>query len=173
MHREDLLKRISRFQRLLSEVEKERLLMATDASVSAKSKQSVEQFYVTLQELLAGARSNFRLEMTQGLNVKIDSDHNINKAKLLNLSSEGASIEFEMFEARPRTREKIKLHMALPNSPEPISINAKVVWVRKLTKSPDTEYCNIGLKFIDLDENVRSNIWSFIVDSASSLYSGS
>ena len=166
MHRDDLLKRISRYQRLLGEVEKERLLMAKDETVSKQTRQSVEDFYLTLQELLVGARSHFRLEMPYDLYIQIDFDNKI-KGKLINLSSEGASIECEMLDKRPRTKAKIKLQLTLPEVPEPLSILAKVVWTRKQTKDTTTEYYNIGVKFMDLDEKVRTSIWNFIVETAS------
>ncbi len=166
MHRDDLLKRISRYQRLLGEVEKERRLMAKDETVSKQTRQSVEDFYSTLQELLVGARSHFRLEMSYDLYIQIDSDNKI-KGKLINLSSEGAFIESEMLDKRPRTKAKIKLQLTLPEIPEPLLILAKVVWTRKQTKDTTTEYYNIGVKFMDLDEKVRTSIWNFIVETDS------
>jgi hypothetical protein len=49
MHRDDLLKRIYRYQRLLGEVEKERTLLAKDETVSKQTRQSVEDFYLVRQ----------------------------------------------------------------------------------------------------------------------------
>jgi hypothetical protein len=65
IHREDLNNRISRYERLLREVETERTMMANDKTVAEKTSQSFDQFCLTLHELLEGARSHFRLKMTR------------------------------------------------------------------------------------------------------------
>ena len=61
MHREDFLNRTFRFQKLLREVEKELLLLTNNHEASPKSLVSLEQFYASLQELLAGARNSCRM----------------------------------------------------------------------------------------------------------------
>jgi hypothetical protein len=166
IHREDLLNRITRFQRLLREVEKERALLTQDDTASEKTIKSVEQFYQTLQELLAGARSHFRLEMTSGLSVQIGSDDK-NRGKLINLSSEGASIECALLENPPQTKKTIELKLTLPEVSEVLTLLAKVVWVRKSVRGAATQYYNVGVNFIDLDESVRASLWDFIVETAS------
>jgi hypothetical protein len=165
MHRGDLLNRISRFQRLLREVEKERASMENDDSVSAKTRKSVEQFYQTLQELLAGARNHFRLEIPSGLSVEIGEEEP-NSAKVTNLSSEGASIACEKHDRVFRTKQKIKLQMPLPGASAPLSCVAEVVWVSRPAKDSETGSFNIGVKFVGLDENIRARIWNFIIESA-------
>lgn len=167
MHRQDLLNRISRFQRLLREVEIERQQMAKEGTASAKSKQSIEQFYTTLQELLAGARNNFRLNMPYDLYLEMDFEDKRSKGKLINLSSEGASIEFEKLDKRPRNKSEIKLQLQLPKFTEPLSLLAKVVWVKDVTNDAASKYCNVGVKFLNLDEKICSGLWNFIVETAS------
>ena len=125
MHRGDLLNRISRFQRLLREVEKELASMENDDSVSARTRKSVEQFYQTLQELLAGARNHFRLEIPSGLCVEIGEEE-LNSAKVTNLSSEGASIACKSMAKffAPSRRSNCKCHYLV--RPRPCHVSQRL-----------------------------------------------
>ena len=81
--REDLYNRISRYESLLREVEKERALMANDKRVAKETHQSFDQFSLTLQELLEGAKSHYRLKITCDLSLQMDFDNNKSKVKLI------------------------------------------------------------------------------------------
>jgi hypothetical protein len=166
IHREDLNNRISRYEKLLREVETERTMMAKDKTVSEKTSQSFDQFCLTLHELLEGARSHFRLKMTRELYLQMDSDHNKSKVKLIDISTGGASIECEMVDNLPRPKAMINLQMTLPKCHEPILTLGKVVWVRRLTEESDAELYRIGVKFVNLDEKARTGIWSFITEGS-------
>lgn len=164
--REDLKHRIARYERLLSEVEAERTLMAKDDTVAKETTRSFDQFYRTLQELLAGARSHFRLKVTRDLFFQMDSGKHTSTVKLIDISTAGASIEGEMSDNLPRPKAMINLHITLPGYHEPLPTLAKVVWARKLTQESATERYRIGVKFVKLDEKTRSSIWSFINQAA-------
>ncbi len=166
IHREDLNNRISRYEKLLREVETERTMMANDKTVSEKTSQSFDQFCLTLHELLEGARSHFRLKMTRELYLQMDSDRNKSKVKLIDISTGGASIECETVDNLPRPKAMLNLQMTLPKFHEPISALAKVVWVRRLTEESDAELYRIGVKFVNLDENARTSLWSFITEGS-------
>ena len=169
MHREDLLKRISRFQRLLGEVEKERTLLEKDSTVSEKTRRSVEDFSLTLQELLVGARGHFRLDVPYDLYVQMRSKNGSKRrGKLINISSEGALIECEK-KNTPKDKTKIELQLALPLDPNPFSVSADVVWVRKPPEETDDQHYNIGLKFTNLDEGTRASIWNYIIETETKL----
>ena len=164
--REDLHNRISRYENLLKEVEKERALMANDRRVAQETHQSFDQFSLTLQKLLEGARSHYRLKMTRDFSLQMDFDNRKNQVKLIDISTAGASIESELPDNLPRPKAMINLHLAFPGFREPLTVLAKVVWVRKLTEESVAERYRVGVKFANLDETTRNGIWLFITESS-------
>ena len=164
--REDLHSRISRYESLLREVEKERMLMANDKRVSKETNQSFDQFCLTLQELLEGARSHYRLKMTRDLTLQMDFEQNKSPVKLIDISTAGASIESELLDNLPRPKAMINLQMTFPGFHEPLSVLAKVVWARKLADEPVAERYRIGVKFVNLDEKTRTSIWRFVTENS-------
>lgn len=164
--REDLQQRISRYESLLKEVEKERALMANDKRVAKETSQSFDQFCLTLQELLEGAKSHYRLKITRDLSLQMDFDNNQSKVKLIDISTSGASIEPDLSDNLPRPRAMINLQITFPGFHEPLPALAKVVWARKLTNDSAAERYRLGVKFVNLDEKTRSGIWRFITASS-------
>jgi Tfp pilus assembly protein PilZ len=167
MHRDDLLKRIARFQKLLEEVEKEIQLFENSETVSKTTQKNIHNFYATLQELLIGARSNFRLEVPDDLPIEMDFKNNKEAGKLVNLSSEGASLEFIGMGERPRNKTEVTLQFVLPDVVEPLSLLAKVVWAREVKKDDGARPIKIGVKFMNLNAEVRDTLWNYIVDKSS------
>lgn len=163
MHRDDLLNRISRFQKLLSEVEKEIRLLEGNETVSKTTQNNINNFYATLQELLIGARNNFRLDVRDELAVEMGYDDQSRTGRLVNLSCEGASLEFDGAGGGPRNKTEIKLQFALPGVDDPLSLQAKVAWIREVPKGADPPKVKIGAKFINPDEHVRNTLWHYIV----------
>jgi hypothetical protein len=166
LDREDLNNRISRYERLLREVETERAMMANDQTVSEETNQSFDQFCLTLQRLLEGARSHFRLKIVGDLTLQMDSENTKSKVKLIDISTAGASIECEMSDKLPRAKAMISLHVTLPGCHESFSALAKVVWARRLTEESTAERCRIGVKFVNLEEKARTGIWGFITENS-------
>ena len=167
MHRDDLLNRISRFQKLLAEVEKEIKLLESNQNVSKTTQSSVNNFYATLQELLIGARSNFRLDVPDDLSIEMGYNNNKETGKLVNLSSEGASLEFEALKERPRNKAEVTVQFALPAIPERLSLLAKVVWIREVNKDAESRIIKVGVKFTNLEDAVREILWNYIVSNSS------
>jgi hypothetical protein len=167
IHRDDLLSRIYRYQTLLKEVEKELKIAGEGENVSEKTRKSIEQFYVTLQELLVGARKNFRMDIPFDLPVEMNYRDRQSHGQLKNLSCEGASIAFKKLEEWPKNRDEIELKINIAEAGDPLSILARVVWVKKPAKYDGSEPVAIGVNFINLDENIRSLIWDFIVKTTS------
>jgi hypothetical protein len=166
MHRDDLLNRISRFQKLLGEVEKEMQVIEGSETVSKTTRSSINKFHTTLQELLIGARSNYRLEIPNGLPIEMDYNNDKRTARLVNLSTVGASLELDMSGELPRNKAEIKLQFALPDAAESLSTLAKIVWIRKVTKDADSQLFQIGVKFMNSDEKIRDTLWNYIVASS-------
>ena len=166
MHREDFLNRTFRFQKLLREVEKELLLMTNHKEVSPKSLESLEQFYASLQELLAGARNNYRMDVPGDLFAEIKDDKRQCKGQVLNLSTAGASIELLEFDKLPRIKSEINIVLSLPELSEPLYPRARVVWTRELADNKRPHHAIIGVTFIDADEHTQNRIWNYILDKA-------
>jgi len=163
MHRDDLLNRISRFQKLLGEVEKEMQVIEGSENVSKTTRSSINKFYATLQELLTGARSNYRLEIPHGPTVEMDYNSEKSTGRLINLSTVGASLEFDMSGDPPRNKAEIKLQLVLPDVAAPFSLLAKIVWIRKASKDANSKTFQLGVKFMNLDETFRNTLWDYIV----------
>lgn len=164
MHREDFLNRIFRFEKLLREVEKEKLLLANSKTVSAKSLESINQFYSSLQELLVGARNCYRMEITCDLHAEMNDNNNIFEGRVLNLSTEGALIEFLATGNLPRKKSVLKIKFSLPGFSEKLSIQAKVVWAKAQNEDQESQPA-IGVTFIDLNDEAHECIWHYILDN--------
>ena len=172
MHRGDFLDRSFRFQKFLKEVEKERILMANSDSVSKKSLESIEQIYSSLQELLAGARSSYRMEITCDLQAEVNDNNKISKGRVLNLSTEGASIQLMAFDNIPRKKSELKVNFSIPELSEKLCTDAKVVWTKEQIGGHDSESAIIGVTFIDIDEHTQSCIWNYIQKNAPVSFQG-
>ena len=167
MHRDDLLNRSPRFQKLLEEVEKEMRLIEGNETASKTTRNSISKFHATLQELLIGARGNFRLKVPHDLFVEMDYNDDKKEGRLVDLSTVGASLEFAALDGQPRNKAEIKLQLALPDVGEQLSLVATIVWVRKVTKDAASQSFQVGVKFVNLDEEIRDILWGYIVAGSS------
>ncbi len=166
MHREDFLNRTFRFQKLLREVEKELLLMTNNQEASPKSLESLEQFYASLQELLAGARNNYRMDILDDVSVDISDGKGQCKGKLLNISTSGASIELTRFMKLPRIKSLVDLVLPFPELSAQLYVRARVVWTKEQENKDRPHQAIIGTTFVDIDENSKNCIWNYILDNA-------
>ena len=165
MQRNDLIKRISHYKRLLKEVEKEIEQGKKDQKTTENTRRSADNLRSSLKELLLAARDNFRLNIPYDLYVQIDFDGDKRLARLVNISSTGACIELIDRGQLPRNNAEIKLQLLLPGGSESLSFLAKAVWSRDLTKDSTNKRVNVGIRFKDIDEQARECIWNFIVDA--------
>ena len=164
--REDFLNRIFHFQRLLRDVEEERILLANNDEASNKSIESLEMFYASLQELLVGARDSYRMEVPGDILVGLNDLGKKSKGKLLNLSVEGGSIELVEFNKVPRRKSELKIDFSFPELSERLYTHAKVVWIKEHSDDSGSQCIVIGVTFTELDENTRMCIWHYILDNA-------
>lgn len=166
MHREDFLNRTFRFQKLLREVEKELLLLTNNKQTSPKSLESLEIFYASLQELLAGARNNYRMDILSDVSVEIIDGNNQCKGRLLNLSTAGASIELTTFTKLPHIKSVVDIVFPFPEFSEHLYARARVVWTKDQANKDRPHDAIIGATFVDMDENSQNCIWNYILDNA-------
>ncbi len=167
MQRTDLVNRISNYKKLLSDVENE---IEQGKKVGNVTRDSADSLRSSLKELLLAARDNFRLNMSYGLYVQINFDSNERLARLVNISSTGAAIEFTDRGPLPENNTEIKLQLLLPGYAASLSLLARVIWSRKLAKDTTSQSVNMGVQFKDLDQETRACIWAFIVESETSAY---
>lgn len=164
--RDDFANRTFRFQKLLRDVEKERLLMAESKEVSAEKLEKLDQFSSSLKELLVGARDSYRMEILCDLYVEVHDNHKKRKGRLVNLSTDGGSIEFEADDKIPRKRSELKLDFSFLELSENFHLDAKVVWTKEQINDNGPQNAIIGVAFLDIDQNTRSCIWNYILDNA-------
>ncbi len=163
-HRNDLINRLFRYKTLLAEVAKERELLEKSPEASPESKKSLARFMKTLEEMLAGARNNLRMEFDRSLLVTYQVARFSDSAQLTNLSMKGACIETARDKALPRTKVPIKISLTLPGKQEQVSLDGVVAWTR--TNRDNAQPQQIGISFSPLDTELRTVLWAFISHSA-------
>jgi len=162
MHRDDLLARVPHYRALLKDIEREKILVQNSGRSSSEAQKSLEQLYNTLQELLAAARENFRLQMTKDFPLDIELAGKTGKGLLLNLSTTGAAIKHHGLQKGPLQGSIIKLIMALPNVTGPLCISGRVAWTGKRDKDRQQDEVTLGVKFMELDKKTQDHLWDYI-----------
>lgn len=168
MHREDLLKRISHYKKLLRDIEKEIAQGEASGQDTDKSRKSAASLRTSLKDLLLAARDNFRLNMSYDLYVQIDFDGKKRLARLVNISSTGAAIELIDRGPVPVNATAVQLQLLLPGSQDSFPLAATVVWSRKLDAGKFVDSITMGVRFQVLGKETRASIWDFIVTSETS-----
>jgi len=161
INRDDLLKRFFRYKKLLMEVVEERETMAVNSGAADSSRKSADQFIETLEELMAGARDHFRLNFSIAVPVRIRFDGNVQSGWLVNVSMVGACIEMENLYFMPSVGSIVSIEFTIPGNKKIISLKCMIAWISKAGKKAESTY-DIGVKFIDVDENVKSDLWYLI-----------
>jgi hypothetical protein len=170
MQRNDLIKRIFNYKKLLEEVEKEIEQGKKDQDSTENTRKSADDLRSFLKDLLLAARDNFRLNMSYDLYVQINFDGDKRFAKLVNISSTGACIELVDRGQFPGNNTEIKFQLLLPGDKESLSLLARVICNRIVAKDTTSQSVNVGVQFKDIDEEVRSCLWNFIVDAETSAH---
>ncbi|MCK4508644.1 MAG: PilZ domain-containing protein [Desulfuromonadales bacterium] len=167
MSREDLINRISHYKKLLKETEDELQATVEERTTSTKPQEGDKSFHSILKDLMLGARDNFRLDIPYDLYVELECDDKKRLGRLINICAQGAAIEFAYREELPQAETEIKLSLLLPESAEPLSLPAKIVWTRKSRKDAQSQHVNIGVHYNNLDKKTHTCIWDFIVKTSS------
>jgi len=168
MSREVLISRISHYKKLLAETENELQATVKEGTTATKPQESDKSFHSILKDLMLGARDNFRLDMPYDLYVELECDDNKRLGKLINICTQGAAIEFVDRQELPQAETEIKLSLLLPESAEPLSLPAKIVWTRKSRKDSQSQHVKIGVHYNSLDKKTHACLWDFIVKTSSS-----
>lgn len=115
-------------------------------------------------------RDDFRLSLSHDYFVDITFDNRKRSARLINISSTGAAIEFFELGPLPEDDSETTMQLLLPGKTEPLLLLGRVVWSGKLAKTEMSPTIITGLQFMDIDENARTRLWDFIVNNETSAF---
>lgn len=161
INRDDLLNSFFRYKKLLAETVEERASMEEDAEVLASSKKSADQFIATLEELMAGARDNFRLNFSLSVPVRLSFDCKIQSGWLANLSMVGACIEIDNSYFLPGIGSIVSLEFSLPGQQVRCTLEGMISWVREANGDKGISH-DVGVKFIKITDKTREKLWLLI-----------
>ena len=173
-----------------------REIVIVENVVISKPKKSIN-LYAPLKELLLSAKEKFQLNKSDALKLqtKHEVDQRLPKflrrddfrlnllheffiqtsfgkhkrsARLLNISSTGAAIEFFEMGPLPEDQSEINLQLLIPGQTEPLCLLARAVWSGKPAKSDVSPTITTGLQFIGVEEKTRTRLWDFIIANETS-----
>ena len=113
-------------------------------------------------------RDDFRLNISHEFFVQTTFGEHKRSARLFNISSTGAAIEFFELGPLPEEESEAKVQLLLPGHAEPLWLPARVVWSGKLAKVEVSPTITTGLQFMDIDEKTRARLWDFIIANETS-----
>lgn len=137
---------------------KEKFQLNKSNALKLKTKHEVDQ---RLAKLLR--RDDFRLNISHDFFIQTTFGHHKRSAKLLNISSTGAAIEFFELGPLPEDESEINLQLLIPGQAEPLCLHARAVWNGKPEKTEVSPTITTGLQFLGIDEKTRTRLWDFII----------
>lgn len=148
------------------------LLAAKEKFINNKSRKLDTQNKYEINKRLAILlrRDDFRLKITYDFLVQIKFGDNKLSARLLNISSTGAAIEFFDVDQLPEHHHETTLQLLLPEHTKPLTLLARVVWSKKIIMGITSPTVTMGLQFKNIDEKTRSCLWDFIVNAETSTH---
>ena len=117
-------------------------------------------------------RDDFRLNLAHDFFVQVIFENNQRSARLLNISSTGAAIEFFEMGKLPEKASRVLFQILLPGQSDPLALHAKVVWCGKVKKDAVSPTITMGLQFEQINDKARVCLWDFIVNSETEMSDG-
>ena len=111
-------------------------------------------------------RDDFRLKISDDLYGQINFAHTKRLTRILNISYEGAGIEFSDRGELPTVDSETQLHLLLPGYEEVLAFPAKIVWARNPTEETINPSITMGLQFMEIDKNTHKCLCGFIWGSS-------
>jgi c-di-GMP-binding flagellar brake protein YcgR len=105
------------------------------------------------------------MEAYCNLFVEINDGNRKSRGRLVNLSTEGASIELLSFDKFPKKKSELDIFFSIPELSEMFYTQSKVVWTKESIKRNESQSTIIGVTFIDIDEHTKRFIWNYIIDN--------
>jgi hypothetical protein len=107
-------------------------------------------------------RDDFRLKISYDLYGQINFGENKRFARLLNISYEGAGIEFTERGQLPENNSEATFQLLLPGYAEALSFPAKVVWIENPAEGTISPSITMGLQLKDIDKKTHKCLCGFI-----------
>lgn len=76
-----------------------------------------------------------------------------------NISASGTMVELE---GQLQIGEPLELKLIMPGAPNPVHADGEVIWI---TKEPDKNIFNTGIKFVKIEEDNKNTFLKFLCDS--------
>ncbi len=92
----------------------------------------------------------------------MDGENIVYRGKTTNISSLG--IRFES-ESNLKEGATIELKIAVPDAPNPVHAQGKLVWVRKATLEDNSPF-DVGMEFLKIEEDNKNTFLKFLCDLA-------
>jgi hypothetical protein len=165
MSRDTLLKRVTHYRSLLKKIAREKDLSRKGFYKEEKASNSLDQLYNSLQELMEGARDNYRMPIPQGLPLGFEFNGRTYQGKLINLSTKGAGIKADTLNGTPIQNSSVALQMTLSKERPPVAIKANVAWAGSHEVNHDPKNISIGVSFNEIDTESHQAIWNYLVNN--------
>lgn len=165
MHRDALLNRLRHYRTILRELEQERRFPGNVSTSLEAYRMTLDKYSAALQELMAAARANYRLAISEELPLNIEFAGAETKGRLVNLSTAGAAIKPGALPAFPPQGSALKVRLTLPKVAEPLAIDAKVAWTGKHEKEGEQGRVTLGICFVNVSEKIRTCLWDYIFNT--------
>ncbi len=159
-HRDQLRTKLYHYKDLLAAAYRDKKQRQDTSDSHFQNNTRSEQFIVTLQELMAGARDNYRATVDDYF-VTYRSHHLKGFARLLNLSVAGACIQSTTDASLPcAINQELILSLAVPGRPDALTITGRVSWSWP-AESPLKKH-RVGVQFVDLEQQAKTSLLNFI-----------
>lgn len=171
--RNDLVKNLFRYKKMLQETISERSQIENSAQTDNKrQRQRIDHLIGALQGVMEGARSHIRYQFDASVNLSLAFRDQKIDARLLNLSLDGCRMAIHGKGVWPNSGERIELEMSLLDRNSTLLLTGKTCWLRASDEGDLQGAMIAGVVFDAVSEIEQGQIWSFIcalVDSQSLL----
>lgn len=149
--RSQLTCQIYRYKELLHEAQNDYQQLVQNPRAHAKSKETSKRLVSTLEEIMAGTRNNYRVELSNKHLISYRCNDIVGAGGLLNLSANGACLQLDSNKFIPDKGQQISLILSFPGVPKAFTLNGKVAW-----QSPSQRMVGqheIGVIFQEVDKD--------------------
>jgi hypothetical protein len=171
--RNDLIKNLFRYKKMLQETMAERRQIEKGAQIGDKrQRQRIDHLIGALQGVMEGARSHIRYQFNPSVQFSLGfRDQKIN-ALLVNLSLDGCRLAIPLKGVWPKRGERLEVEMKLHAPELTLLLTGKACWVHPADEGELQGSMIAGVIFDAVSVTEQGQIWSFIcalVDSESLL----
>jgi Tfp pilus assembly protein PilZ len=161
--RNDLIKNIFRYKRMLQETIAERKQMANGTQVSDEAQRHrIDHLIGALQGVLEGARRHIRYQFNAKINASVRFRNQEVVASLVNLSMDGCRLALSAKDTWPASDERLNIEINGHAEDVPkLQIEGKVCWLNNIGGDAQSSLV-IGVDFDTITDTEKAQILSFI-----------